>query len=257
MSGLTPILEVAREILETAGRKGMSAQQIAEAAVSQIKNMGLPVEDFRKKVQGALARNLKLKSSKPTFAPVNWDRGSRKGKPRQGWYRLKQTPSAPPPPPPPPPILPTGDGAPNPTAFLGKAGEYAVMSELLFWGFNPSIMTVDDGIDIVASKSSKFYHIQVKTATQQKDGKYLFTISRSSFAKYNAYNVFYVFVLRKNMENKFIIIPNIQIRIYVDQGIISGVQKLSLTIIENTKKHYILNGETDITMFYGDFGKIY
>ena len=54
------------------------------------------------------------------------------------------------------------------TQYTGRAGEHAVLSELLFWGFNVSLMAVDDGIDIVASKDNRYFHIQVKTATESE-----------------------------------------------------------------------------------------
>lgn len=151
--------------------------------------MGLSEDEFQKKIASALASNLKLKSTKPSFAKVNWDKGPRKGKPRQGWYRLVQTK-----------ITPASVVVTPPKtdrSFLGCAGEHAVMSELLFWEYNASTMAVDDGVDIVASKDGKFFYIQVKTASCQYGDKYQFTIPYASFKRYDTYNVFYVFVLRK------------------------------------------------------------
>lgn len=49
--------------------------------------------------------------------------------------------------------------------FIGRAGECAVMSELLFRGYNVNHMLVDGGIDLVAFKDSTYYYIQVKTVT--------------------------------------------------------------------------------------------
>src|SRR3989344_4130368 len=48
--------------------------------------------------------------------------------------------------------------------YIGKGGEHLVCSELLFRGFNASIMSVDVGVDISAIKDNKFFGIQVKTA---------------------------------------------------------------------------------------------
>ena len=246
---LSPILQTAKELLSTVGRKGMHVLSIAEAAVAQNKNMGLDVESFCKKVSGALAANLKLKSNKPTFAKVNWDKGPRKGKPKQGWYRLKSEKIA--------PVVESVHTPKTDKAFLGKAGEYAVMSELLFWGFNASIMSVDDGIDIVATKNNKFFHIQVKTATRQDAGKYQFTINPASFKKYHATNVFYVFVLRHGIKNDFIIIPSSHIKYLVDKGVISENTAMSLTIAEDAKKSdYLLNNKESVKPFYGNFGEL-
>src|SRR3989339_1094309 len=50
------------------------------------------------------------------------------------------------------------------SGFTGKGGEHLVCSELLFLGFNASIMSVDVGVDISAIKDDKFFGIQVKTS---------------------------------------------------------------------------------------------
>lgn len=246
---LSPILQATKEILQKAGRKGMHVKEISEMAVAQNNNLGMCAEDFQKKVQAALLGNIKLKNSKPSFAPVLWDKGSRKGKPKQGWYRVKNEI-----------VKPAPDSVTAPqtsTKFIGKAGEYAVMSELLFWEFNASIMTVDDGIDIVASKHNKFFHIQVKTASRQESGKFYFSIGKDSFKKYNTTNVFYVFVMRQDLRNEYIIIPGVQIEYFLNSGIISGTSSLSLTITVDTKKSaYTLNGKANVTPYFGKFGEI-
>lgn len=246
---LSPVLQVARDILKNSGLKGLHVQSIAEIAVAQNKNMGLTVEEFQKKVQVALSGNLKLKATKPSFMAVKQTKGPRKGKPKQGWYRLKVERAS--------PVSKTVYLPQAHKSFIGKAGEYAVMSELLFWGFNASIMTVDDGIDIVANKDNKFFHIQVKTATRQENGKYSFTINQTSFKRYDTTNVFYVFVLRDGLKNEFIIIPSGQIKYFVKTGKIAGASVLSITITADSKKsEYTLNGKETLTPFYGKFGEI-
>ena len=50
--------------------------------------------------------------------------------------------------------------------YVGKAGEYRVVSELIFRGYNANIISVDDGIDIVATKNDKLFNIQVKTSNE-------------------------------------------------------------------------------------------
>lgn len=235
--------------MEGTGLKGMSLDQIAETAMAQYKNSGLSVDEFRKKAGAALAANLKLKSTNPTFAPVNWDKGPRKGKPRQGWYRLKQQKTVPP--------GTTVQVPKTDSSFLGCAGECAVMGELLFWGYNASTMAVDDGVDIVAGKDGKFFYIQVKTASCQDGNKYQFTIPQSSFKRYDTYNVFYVLVLRKESRNDYIILPVGSINHYLNSGVINRSASLSLGITHDDKKtKYILNKREDITSFLGDFGVI-
>lgn len=246
---LSPILQAAKEILSDVGLKGMHVQDLAEAAVAQNKNLGLTAEEFKKKVQVALLNNLKLKTTKPSFAPVKWDKGPRKGKPKQGWYRIKIER-----------IIPVQETIPVPQVpkgFVGKGGEHAVMSELLFWGYNASIMTVDDGIDIVASKNNRFFHIQVKTSTVQANGKFNFAISRTSFKRYNSANVFYVLVLRRDARNEFIIIPCRQLQYFMDAGYVTDAATLSLSVTADARgAKFTLNGKADVTPFYGKFGDI-
>lgn len=81
------------------------------------------------------------------------------------------------------------------TTHIGKAGEFAVVSELLFRGYNANSMTVDDGIDIFASKDEHFFLIQVKT-TAYKDNVFTINIEKNSYQKYNASYIFYVIVIR-------------------------------------------------------------
>ncbi|MBI2355705.1 MAG: hypothetical protein HYV13_00680 [Candidatus Doudnabacteria bacterium] len=56
--------------------------------------------------------------------------------------------------------------------FTGKGGEAAVMSELLFRGFNANILPVDYGVDIAAIKEARTYLIQVKTKHWNKTGHF-------------------------------------------------------------------------------------
>lgn len=240
---LTPILEVVREILKGAGLKGMHVDDIAAAAVSQNKNMGLADDEFSRRIQGALAANLKLKTQKPSFAKVE---GSKKGQFKRGWYRVKVERQ----------VSPTGPIEPPETekSFLGKAGEMAVISELLFWGYNASAMLVDSGIDVVASKGGKYFHIQVKTATESA-GKFYFSIRNSSFQQNHNSSMFYVFVLRQKLDCEFVIIPSSYMQALVAGGKISSGATLPVTISVDKKRiKYMLNGNVDVGIYVGNFG---
>lgn len=92
--------------------------------------------------------------------------------------------------------------------YTGKGGEHLVTSELLFRGYNASIMSVDTGIDISAIKGNKFFGIQVKTSNFNKFDVYNFHIRRVSFDRHNQGNTFYVFVLRGIKDNKYLILPS-------------------------------------------------
>jgi hypothetical protein len=243
-SKLTPILEIAREILKTAGLKGLHVDQIAVEAAKQNKNLSLPQEDFSKKLQAALAANLNLKTQKPSFARVE---GKKKGSFKRGWYRVKLERTQ--------PVVALIVAPETEKAFTGKAGEFAVMSELLFWGYNASVMTVDNGIDVIASKGGKYFHIQVKTAAEQEGGRFTFTIKNSSFLQHHSSSMFYVFVLRRKLSNEYIIIPSSYLHALVTGGKVSGGPTLSVTIaVDANGRKYMLNGNTNIDVYVGNFG---
>jgi hypothetical protein len=93
------------------------------------------------------------------------------------------------------------------TGFVGKAGEHLVCSELLFKGYNASIMSVDSGMDIIATKNNKLFSIQVKTANANAFDTYNFDVRKVSFEKDYAGNTFYVFILKGKTQTQFLIIP--------------------------------------------------
>lgn len=84
------------------------------------------------------------------------------------------------------------------TTYIGTAGECAVMSELLFRGYNANRMMIDDGVDIIAVKNNYYYYIQVKTATI-KQGRIQCSINRDRFNQHiGAHQVRYIIVGRYN-----------------------------------------------------------
>lgn len=95
------------------------------------------------------------------------------------------------------------------SGFVGKAGEHLVCSELLFRGFNASIMSVDVGMDIIATKDNKLFGVQVKTSNLNQYNSYVFDVRKVSFERDHAGNVFYIFVLKGTKENNFLILPRI------------------------------------------------
>ena len=82
------------------------------------------------------------------------------------------------------------------TKQIGTGGEYLVLSELLFAGYEANIMSVDDGIDIVASKNNKIYFIQVKT-TYAKNNRVSVQIPIDSFERVKEHDVRYFIVIRE------------------------------------------------------------
>lgn len=93
------------------------------------------------------------------------------------------------------------------SGFTGKAGEHLVCSELLFRGYNASIMSVDVGMDIIATKNNKLFSIQVKTANANDYDTYNFDVRKVSFERDYAGNTFYVFILRAKNKTDYLILP--------------------------------------------------
>ena len=208
--------------------------------------MSLTVDEFSKRLQTALANNLKLKVQRPSFARVE---GKKKGHFKKGWYRVKIEKNV--------AVIAQVIAPETDKAFTGKAGELAVMSELLFWGYNASAMTVDSGIDVVASKDGKYFHIQVKTAAEQDGGRFSFTIKNSSFQQHHSSSMYYVFVLRRSLSNEYIIIPSSYLQVLISGNKICAAPTLSITISADAHgKKYMLNGSTNVDVFVGNFGKI-
>ena len=214
-------LEIATSVLESANSE-LHVDEIAQRAISSGLIQGILPEDLSKKLSSALSQSVGRPST--PFAKLKNKTGGFK----RGVYRLKRTRHTTPEPtiPEPPPVDDTG--------FAGRGGEYAVMSELLFRGFNVSLMSVDKGVDIVAANDKDKY----------------FDANHSS-------QTFYVFALRKESRCDFVIMPNSQIANFVTLGIIKGQDTLSIRITydSKTRKHSLNNGH-DISIFVNRFGQI-
>lgn len=91
--------------------------------------------------------------------------------------------------------------------FTGKGGEHLVCSELLFRGFNASIMSVDVGMDIIATKENKLFSVQVKTSNLNKFNTYVFDVRKVSFERHDSGNIFYIFVLHGENKDNYLILP--------------------------------------------------
>ena len=137
-------------------------------------------------------------------------------------------------------------------SFTGKAGEHLVCSELLFRGFNASIMSVDVGIDIAAVKENKFFGIQIKTAHKNRFNTHAFHIRSSAFERHNQGNIFYIFVLREGGKNNFLILPSSEVERKIKEGAIFSVNKqtgYALNIRLRNGKVYLGNMENEISYF--------
>jgi hypothetical protein len=90
--------------------------------------------------------------------------------------------------------------------YIGKAGEHFVASELLFRGFNASIMSVDVGMDVIATKENKLFSLQVKTANLSPLKTYEYDVRKVALERDYTGKVFYVFVMNDAESNKSVVI---------------------------------------------------
>lgn len=220
-------------------------KDIASMLVERYPNIQVSAEKLPDKVTAVLARDVQ-KSLALIFLKKNKNGGL-----KRGIYRLKRKPI----------VTPVPTIAPQvSTQFTGKAGESAVISELLFYGFNASAMAVDDGIDVVASIHNKYFHIQVKTANSNEGKGFNFTIKKNSFVAKDSFQTFYIFVIREHDSqryfNDYLILPSSVVRQYVDVGIIKDGTSLSLRIQKDNRGRYILNAKQDVTISINTFGQL-
>ncbi len=93
--------------------------------------------------------------------------------------------------------------------MVGKGGEMAVMSELLFRGFNSNMLTVDYGADVVAFKDGKLRLIEVKTRIWNLENDVHIMINEEQLKRVLLKNVFLLVVLRdrRSLTSNFLILP--------------------------------------------------
>lgn len=241
--------DIVIEVLTESG-KSMHVNDIASAAVAKYPNLPDPPEQLAAKMSAMLAAEVKKPKAQSLFSkPKNKTGGFRKG-----MYKLRIGRKA----------IPKNFKVPEQpkvsSQFTGKAGEYAVMSELLFFGFNVSAMTVDDGIDIVASKNDSYFHIQVKTSNASASNKFQFKITKRAFGSKDAAATFYVLVLRisENSRNtcEYLVLPSSEIRRLIDKGVVKDGDAMNLSIDRERGNRFLLNSVEDVTWSLNRFDNV-
>ena len=244
-----PALKLIDQIAEAMEKIKQPAHidEIALALVDLYPNLKVDLNDIPAKVSSILSKDIQRSGKHSRFSKPR----NKKGGFRRGYYRLKNR-------------VPDGPKVTEQpivsTQYTGKAGEHAVISELLFFGFNASEMAVDDGIDIVASRDNSYFHIQVKTGNATVDDFATFTISRKTFEAKHSHQTFYVLVLRRagkaRHSNDFVILPSSELKRLLDSKVLTSGEKISLRISVNDKCRFILNADHDVTDHVNRFDAI-
>lgn len=224
-------IEIAQKAFQLSSSKLMHVEEIARKIQQHgLTSQAMDTLKIQNAVTSALANHVKKKGK-------IFSKSATKGKVR-GYYRLKNTPlkkSF---------SVETEFDLPS-TNYTGRAGEHSVLSELLFRGFNASLMSVDEGVDIVASRNNKYFHIQVKTANPSKNGTYGCSIPKKSFQHGN--DVFYIFVLRRSLKvahrtsyaNDLLIFASNEIRRLIDRNIVKGADNYNFSFSTNSNEYYL------------------
>lgn len=228
-------------------RGAAHVNEISEMILARYPNLPVPAENLPGKVSAVLSSDARKKRGKAKFSRVK----NRSGGFKRGVYRLKKRPV----------VTPAPTEAPAVSSqFTGKAGESAVISELLFYGFNASAMAVDDGIDVIANKNNDYFHIQVKTANATENAGYQYSIKRSRFQAKDSFHTFYIFVIREKDQyryfNDYLILPSSQVRQLVEVGVIKDAPNLSLRVQKDSRGRYILNAKQDVTISVNTFSQL-
>jgi len=240
------LLDKIEEILSDS-KKAMHIDKVALELVEKYPNTKDDLNKLSRKISQVLSKDVKKGKAAKFSKPKN-----KRGGFKRGIYRLKQKRKK--------EAVILRKQPKVTTPYTGKAGEHAVLSELLFWGFNASLMAVDDGIDVVASKDNNYFHIQVKTSNGNDQNAYTFNILLSKFQEKHASSTFYIFVLRRVKEgsyiNEYLVLQSSDIKRMIDNKIINKTEKLSLRVkIEKINK-YILNGKEDLSRCLNNFNSI-
>lgn len=243
----SPFLKIAADVLEGMPKQQGHVDDITQAAINRNMNMEHDFETLKTKINSALSSSVKRKSGSPFSRVLSKGGKPKVGPYRKGLYKLKKQRIKSPLPP-----LPVNIDK----AFLGKGGEYAVASELMFREFNVSIMVVDKGVDLVAEKNNKYFNIQVKTASHNNNS-WMFTIKNDSFVNNLSGQTYYAFVARDERSNIFFIIPSVQIRTFLDTGLLkSKSTNITVKITRSADKKKWLLGNSDLAHCMGAFHTI-
>lgn len=118
---------------------------------------------------------------------------------------------------------PTPDAA-NQALFNGRAGEYSVVSELLFHGFDACVANVDEGTDVFAVKGGRCFFLQVKTSVPVGN-RCSFFVSPGAHKKFNRPDAYYAFVMRSGTGNDFLVMPYCEVQKQMESGRIERLDR--------------------------------
>ena len=237
------LLGIAKDIMQESPGKAWYIDDVVDKAIALNKNLGLSKDDLKAKMSDALNRNTKSKTNAIFLKQKN-----KNGSLKRGVYKLKRNAAG-------PAIKINKVRVPQTDSIhAGTAGEYAVASQLLFWGFNVTRPAIDMGIDLWAEKAKHIVYIQVKTCVSKEgENTFSFKIPKDSFESTAHYYPFYIFVMKTGLDINYAILPFTQISTWIKYGFIKGKDAYSVIISRDEKQQQYRCCEQDINPFINDF----
>lgn len=126
------------------------------------------------------------------------------------------------------------------TNYIGRAGEMAVISELIYRGYNANRMMIDEGVDIIAVKDNIYYYVQVKTTLVKENGNITCSIDKDRYDQYISKQIRYIIVARykdnKNIDrNMFFMFTPDKLQEAIYQHCIKRGEKIYIKIKFNER----------------------
>ena len=209
-----PFLKSAVAVLE-GSKKPLAAEEIVERAVKGGLLKCDATDAASATMKGVLTNNIRQKGAESHFAAQQDGRFELRGRSAAAGRRAGPTRSA----------APEAGAAPatkakaepSPEQLAGAGGEHIVEGHLNILGYDTVVPEPDEGIDIVATRKGDRYPLQVKTS-KGRGGWYTFRLRKSSHERIAGKGAYYVFVLRNDGDNVFVVAPYGEIQKQINVG---------------------------------------
>ena len=145
--------------------------------------------------------------------------------------------------------------------YVGRAGQMAVMAELLWRGWNVALPEVDVGEDVfvVKDESGKLWRVQVKTATAkaQKTGySAQFNVSLKQLETLRTPDLVYIFAIRSPAGwETFIVIDRTTLHREHELHRIGSVSRGNLVLRFSQKGSTLRCSKRDLLAYKGDWSR--
>ena len=204
-----PFLKSAVAVLEGSDRP-LTAREIVEQAVADGSLDGTSIDASSSTMRGVLTNNIRQKGADSHFVMqddkfvIRGHGAASGGAKNAGALGTAQEGTG---------MRPAAKRRKRPSQqqLSGVGGEHLVVGHLNSEGYSTVMPDPDEGVDIVATKDGCNYPLQVKTS-KGRGGRYTFKFKKSSHEKLQGPHAHYVFVLRKEEDNIFVVVPYTEIQ---------------------------------------------